>query len=119
MRYGFKIREEGQPILFTSNKEVLYPRIRSLEEKQKKVEGDFQRYNDIMKKLLDLLEELEKLLSNERIKYKYSFVNGEDIEKEGYFIFKALKMIWRYCEPLDGESIGRLHQELIEIEKWL
>ena len=116
MRYGFKIREEDQPILFTSNKEVLYPKIQSIAEKQKIIEGNYKKYTDIMKKLLDLLEELEKLLSNERVKHKYTLVNGEDREKDDCFIFKALKMIWRYCEPLDGESFAELYHQLGDIE---
>lgn len=119
MRYGFKIREGEQPILFTSNKEVLYPIIQSIAEKHVVVEGDYQRYTYLMGKLLEILEELETMVNQKRIKHKYMLVNGEELEISDYFILVALRMIWRYSEPLDGESIGRLYQELDEIEKWL
>jgi len=119
MRYGFKRREEGQPILFTSNKEVLYPKIQAIAEKQKVVEGDYLRYTNLMKRLLDILEELEIVLSKKRIKHKYMLTNGENREINVHFISVALKMIWRYSEPLDGESIGKLYEELENIESWV
>jgi hypothetical protein len=79
MKYGFKIREEEQSILFTSNKELLYPKIQSIASKQMVVKGDLQQYSSVMVNLLNILEELEKLLSEKRIKHKYVLVNDEDI----------------------------------------
>ena len=59
------------------------------------------------------------MLSEKRLKHEYLLVNGEDIEIDNYFVLVAPKMIWKYSEPLDGESFAELYQQLEVIENIL
>lgn len=48
------------------------------------------------------------MLNQKNLKHKYVLVNGEELELSDYFIFFALKMICRYSETLDGESVSKI-----------
>lgn len=68
---------------------------------------------------MNITEQLEKTLHSRRIKYRYVLANGEEFNLTDQILCSLLKIIWKYCEPLDSESSIKLYQELENIEEWL
>ena len=112
----YKLKEIDQLQLFTSNKEVIYPKLKRIAENCFSIKKNPQKYVMLAGKLMNITEQLEKTLSRGRIKYRYMLANGEEFRINDPIICSLLKIIWKYCEPLDTESAVRLYNELEKIE---
>lgn len=112
----YKLRESDQLQLFTSNKEILYPKLKRIVESCPTIKEYPQKYIQLTQRLLNITEQLEKTLHQRRIKYRYILANGEEFNINDQIISSLLKIIWKYCEPLDTISTGKLYEELEKIE---
>ena len=112
----YKLRESDQLQLFTSNKEILYPKLKRIAESCPTIKEYPQQYIQLTQRLLNITEQLEKTLHQRRIKYRYILANGEEFNINDQIICSLLKIIWKYCEPLDSESAVKLYNELEDIE---
>ena len=114
----YELRKEGQLSLFTSNKELLYPRIKEIARYGDRIRESPRRLIPLTNSLTDIASELEAMINISGLKYKYMLVNGNDFHTKDYCLGSLLTLIWKYCEPLDTESIATVYEELENIECW-
>ncbi|MCK5408916.1 MAG: hypothetical protein KAJ30_01510, partial [Candidatus Heimdallarchaeota archaeon] len=76
-------------------------------------------YLVLTNKLVEIAEELEQTLAFAGLKQRYLFMNGQEFRTRDYNLGSLLAIIWKYCEPIETESIAEIYRELEEIESWL
>ena len=59
----YKIRNGKKTRVFTSNREILYPKLKEIARKGERARGNLKKYIKLIEKLLEIAEEMEQIVS--------------------------------------------------------
>ena len=118
-KLSYKLKKHNHLSIITSNRELLFPKLNEIA-----IYGDRTRscpkiFLVLTNKLVEITEELEQTLALAGLKQNYLFMNGQEFRTKDYNLGSLLTIIWKYCEPIEAESIAEIYTELDEIEFWL
>ena len=115
----YNIQKNNQQSLFTSNRELLYPKLEEIARYGDRVRESPRRILPLTNSLLEIARELEATLHIAKIKEKYLLTNGDNFKIKDKTLSSLLTMIWKYCEPIDTESVAIVYEKLEIIECWV
>ena len=74
---------------------------------------------ELIEKLLEIAEEMEQIVSINGLRYQCIFAEQQEMRTKDSYVGKLVTMIYRYCEPLEEESIAYIYLNLEKIEERL